>query len=106
MIPPVYPYFRDEVKEARKGLRFPFFGTGPTQFCKNACQFPCVHKVNFAVFTSEGLRAPDRVNMGQLGRQKSGGNVVPSGPPVRDHGRDHTPYGESMMSNEMNMSWK
>jgi hypothetical protein len=75
-ISPVYPYFRDRGKEAREGLRFPFFRAGTTQFRKNACRFPCVHNVNFTVFTSESARAPDRANMGQLGRQKSGQDGV------------------------------
>jgi hypothetical protein len=76
VISPVYPYFRDREKEARKGLRFPFFRAGTTQFRKNACQFPCVHNVNSGVFTPEGPRVPDRVNMGQLERPKRGSDGV------------------------------
>jgi|SRR5208337_1553283 len=76
VISPVYPYFRDRGKEARKGPRFPLFRAGTTQFRKNACRFPCVHIVNSGIFTPEEPRVPDRVNMGQLGRQKSGHDGV------------------------------
>ena len=72
VISPVYPYFWDGGKEARNGLRFPFFRAGTTQFRKNACRFPCIHNVNAGVFTPEGPRVPDRVNMGQLGGAERG----------------------------------
>jgi hypothetical protein len=88
---PKYPYFRDEVKGARSGLRFPFSGAGTTQYLKNACQFPSIHGVNFTEFTSERARAPERANMVELERQKSGPIVVPSGPAVRDRVPDQVP---------------
>ena len=72
VIPPRIPLFQGQGKRTRKGLRFPFFRAGTTQFRKNASRFPCVHIVNFTVFTSENTRAPDRVNMDELGRPKRG----------------------------------